>query len=58
MSVYVTYVAEGRDMASKDQLYVGQMFENREAFKNHMSIYAIANKFKYLVKRSEPGKWS
>ena len=43
-------------MASKDQLYVGRVFETRDAFKLHMYLYAIANKFKYLVKPSEPGK--
>ncbi|KAF2532110.1 hypothetical protein F2Q70_00029035 [Brassica cretica] len=43
-------------MASKDQLYVGRVFETRDAFKLHMSLYTIANKFKYLVKPSEPGK--
>lgn len=47
---------DGRDMASKGQVYVGQVFETRDAFKLHMSMYAIANKFNYLVKRSEPGK--
>lgn len=39
-----------------NKIYVGQVFQDREAFKLHMSLYAIANKFKYLVKRSEPGK--
>lgn len=43
-------------MTGKDHLYVGQIFIDREAFKMHMSLYAIANKFRFLIKRSEPGK--
>lgn len=43
-------------MQAKDHLRVGQVFENKEAFKLHMTLYAIANKFRYLIKRSEPGK--
>lgn len=49
-------MAEGDDMTGKDHLYVGQIFMDREAFKMHMSLYAIANKFRFLIKRSEPGK--
>ena len=40
----------------KPHLYVGQVFVDRHAFKTHMSLYALANKFRYLCKRSEPGK--
>lgn len=43
-------------MTSKDHLYAGQVFMDREAFKMHMSLYAIANKFRFLIKRTEPGK--
>lgn len=44
-------------MASKDHLRVGQVLVNKEAFKLHMTLYAIANKFRYLVKRSERVKY-
>ncbi|KAF3503929.1 hypothetical protein F2Q69_00044620 [Brassica cretica] len=46
----------GEDMAKGDDIYTGQVFVDKEAFKLHMSLYAIANKFSYRVKRSEPGK--
>lgn len=46
----------GDDMGVRDHLYVGQVFLDRDAFKLHMSLYAMANKFGYRVKRSEPGK--
>lgn len=29
---------------------------DRTAFKTHMSLYALANKFRFLCRRSEPGK--
>lgn len=43
-------------MFSKDKLYVGQVFARKEAFKLHMTLYAISNKFRYLVKKSEARK--
>lgn len=43
-------------MFSKDQLYVGQVFPRKEAFKFHMTLYAISNKLRYLVKKLEPRK--
>ncbi|KAL0733434.1 hypothetical protein Bca4012_009644 [Brassica carinata] len=46
----------GSDMTNKDHLYVGQVFMDIDAFKMHMSLYVIANTFRYLVKRSEPSK--
>ncbi|KAF3500930.1 hypothetical protein F2Q69_00044619 [Brassica cretica] len=46
----------GENMAKGDHIYTGQVFVDKEAFKLHMSLYAIANKFSYRVKRSEPGK--
>lgn len=33
----------------------GMMFRNREAFKQHMAIYAISMKFQYRSRKSEPG---
>lgn len=43
-------------MSRNDHLYVGQVFVDRDALKTHMSLYALANKFKYFVRKSEPGK--
>lgn len=43
-------------MTDKEHLYVGQVFIDGDAFKMHMSLYAIANKFRFLIKRSELGK--
>lgn len=54
--IKLSNLADGADMTSKDHLYVGQMFPERDAFKLHMTLYAIANKFRFLVKKSEPGK--
>ncbi|KAL0730653.1 hypothetical protein Bca4012_026746 [Brassica carinata] len=51
-----TKILDGDDMTRKDHLFVGQVFMDREAFKMHMSLYAIANKFRFLIKSSEPGK--
>ncbi|KAF3608751.1 hypothetical protein DY000_02047614 [Brassica cretica] len=39
-----------------NHLFVGQVFVDRDAFKVHMSLYALANKYNYFVRRSEPGK--
>lgn len=43
-------------MVRNDHLYVGQVFVDREAFKVHMSLYALANKFRFFVKKSETGR--
>ncbi|KAL0761523.1 hypothetical protein Bca101_077673 [Brassica carinata] len=34
----------------------GQVFVNRDAKKVHMSLHALANKYIYFVRKSEPGK--
>ncbi|KAF3602348.1 hypothetical protein F2Q69_00033387 [Brassica cretica] len=39
-----------------NHLFVGQVFVDRDTFKVHMSLYALANKYNYFVRRSEPGK--
>lgn len=44
------------DEDAEKHLYVGQVFMDRAAFKTHMSLYALANKFRFLCRRSEPGK--
>lgn len=49
-------IADGNDITSTEHLYVGQVFVDRDAFKTHMSLYALANKFRYFVRKSEPGK--
>ncbi|KAJ4910419.1 hypothetical protein Rs2_05040 [Raphanus sativus] len=43
------YVGSG----DKD-LFVGKTFENRDAFKHHMALYAIKNKFVYRCAKSSP----
>lgn len=48
--------ADERIRTKNDQLFVGQVFINRDEFKTHMSLYALSNKFRYFVKKSEPGK--
>lgn len=35
-------------------LQVGMMFRNRDAFKQHIAMYAIANKFCFRSKKSDP----
>ncbi|WZZ53048.1 hypothetical protein YC2023_053155 [Brassica napus] len=51
---------DSTDEGSQDEgtrlLYVGQVFMDRSAFKTHMSLYALAKKFRFLCRRSEPGK--
>ncbi|KAH0871630.1 hypothetical protein HID58_078652 [Brassica napus] len=37
-------------------LFVRQVFMDRTAFKTHMSLYALAKKFPFVCRRSEPGK--
>ncbi|KAH0853383.1 hypothetical protein HID58_093246 [Brassica napus] len=37
-------------------LFVRQVFMDRTAFKTHMSLYALAKKFPFICRRSEPGK--
>ncbi|KAL0716320.1 hypothetical protein Bca4012_065642 [Brassica carinata] len=49
---------EGSDLASKDHLRVGQVLVNKEAFKLHMTLYAIANKFRYLHSCSVADHWA
>ncbi|KAH0928876.1 hypothetical protein HID58_014603 [Brassica napus] len=41
---------------SNQHLYVGQVFIDRSTFKTHMSLYALAKKFRFYCRRSEPGK--
>ncbi|XP_018448738.2 uncharacterized protein LOC108820271 [Raphanus sativus] len=36
------------------QLEVGMMFTNRDAFKHHIAMFAIANKFSYRSAKSDP----
>ncbi|KAF3546331.1 hypothetical protein DY000_02003049 [Brassica cretica] len=48
-------VVHSEEEAEK-HLFVGQVFMDRTAFKTHMSLYALANKFRFLCRRSEPGK--
>lgn len=43
-------------MRNPNHLHVGKIFPDKEAFKLHMSLYAITNKFRFLTKKSEPGK--
>ncbi|KAG5411131.1 hypothetical protein IGI04_007450 [Brassica rapa subsp. trilocularis] len=44
------------EMAKYDNLYVVQVFVDRDPFKVHMSLHALANKYRYFVRKSEPGK--
>ena len=41
---------------NNQHLYVGQVFIDRSAFKTHMSLYALAKKFRFYCRRSEPCK--
>ncbi|XP_013594925.1 PREDICTED: uncharacterized protein LOC106303121 [Brassica oleracea var. oleracea] len=53
------YAGEQKDeeeIGSNNQLYVGQVFVDRDAFKVHMSLHALANKYIYFKRKSEPGK--
>ncbi|KAF3591398.1 hypothetical protein DY000_02025361 [Brassica cretica] len=53
------YAGEQKDeeeIGSNNQLYVGQVFVDRDAFKVHMSLHALANKYIYFVRKFEPGK--
>lgn len=43
-------------MAKNGHFYVGQIFVDRDAFKVHLSLHALANKYRYFVRKSEPGK--
>ncbi|CAN6914348.1 unnamed protein product, partial [Brassica oleracea] len=47
---------EDSEEEAEKHLFVGQVFMDRTAFKTHMSLYALANKFRFLCRRSEPGK--
>ncbi|WZZ80584.1 hypothetical protein YC2023_101156 [Brassica napus] len=38
-----------------NEVAVGMMFRNRDAFKQHMALYAISWKFQYRSRKSEPG---
>ncbi|XP_013624088.1 PREDICTED: uncharacterized protein LOC106330075 [Brassica oleracea var. oleracea] len=51
----VGYAGE-EEMESNNQLYVGQVFVDRDAFKVHMSLHALAKRYRYFVRKSEPGK--
>ncbi|KAJ4910579.1 DBD_Tnp_Mut domain-containing protein [Raphanus sativus] len=37
-------------------LFVGQYFDDRDEFKTQMALHALANKYRYFVRKSEPGK--
>ncbi|KAF3485890.1 hypothetical protein F2Q69_00055851 [Brassica cretica] len=53
------YAGEQKDeeeIGSNNQLYVEQVFVDRDAFKVHMSLHALANKYIYFVRKFEPGK--
>ncbi|KAF3502535.1 hypothetical protein F2Q69_00039997 [Brassica cretica] len=55
----VAYAGEQKgkeEIDSNNQLYVGQVFVDRDAFKVHMSLHALANKYRYFVRKSGPGK--
>ncbi|KAH0897865.1 LOW QUALITY PROTEIN: hypothetical protein HID58_047433 [Brassica napus] len=47
---------EDTEDKGEKHLFVGQVFIDRSAFKTHMSLYALANKFRFLCCRPEPGK--
>ncbi|KAJ4889294.1 hypothetical protein Rs2_29042 [Raphanus sativus] len=49
-------ILEGTDMTASNHLRVGQVFPSKEDLKMHLTLYAISNKFRFLVKKSEPGK--
>lgn len=49
------YLTDSQEGGNK-HLFVGQVFVDRAAFKTHMSLYALAKKFRFLCRRSEPGK--
>ncbi|XP_013624021.1 PREDICTED: uncharacterized protein LOC106329990 [Brassica oleracea var. oleracea] len=44
------------DDEGNQHLFVGQVFMDRTAFRTHMSLYALAKKFHFVCRRSEPGK--
>ncbi|KAF3561686.1 hypothetical protein DY000_02012919 [Brassica cretica] len=44
------------EMESNNQLYVGQVFVDRDALKVYMSLHALAKRYRYFVRKSEPGK--
>ncbi|XP_013607536.1 PREDICTED: uncharacterized protein LOC106314149 [Brassica oleracea var. oleracea] len=55
----VAYAGEQKgkeEIDSNNQLYVGQVFVDQDAFKVHMSLHALANKYRYFVRKSGPGK--
>ncbi|CAN6910795.1 unnamed protein product [Brassica oleracea] len=50
---------EGADVVlEEDEAYAGEqkVFVDRDAKKVHMSLHALANKYIYFVRKSEPGK--
>lgn len=49
MLIEFNRLADGSDMTSKDHLFVGQIFADRDAFDLHMTLYVIANKFRFLI---------
>lgn len=54
MLIEFNRLADGSDMT--DHLFVGQIFADRDAFNLHMTLYVIANKFRFMIKKSEPEK--
>ena len=49
-------ISDEEEIGSNNQLYVGQVFVDRDAFKVHMSLHALANKYIYFKRKSEHGK--
>ncbi|KAL0655874.1 hypothetical protein Bca4012_076458 [Brassica carinata] len=39
---------------SNEELAVGMLFRSREAFRQHMAVYAISRKFRFRCAKSEP----
>ena len=58
LSVIYILTSFGTDTAAEgnQHLFVRQVFMDRTAFKTHMSLYALAKKFPFVCRRSEPGK--
>lgn len=44
----------GNQTHNSEDIYVGMSFKSKEAFKQHMSMYAIKKKFRFRTSRSAP----
>ena len=55
LTISVMYMFIGELGEYGNNVTEGMMFRNREAFKQHMAIYAISMKFQYRSRKSEPG---